>query len=89
MRVWEHYLSGLSASLRSWKSSAAAFGSAGFFGLGWALSLAVFMEENMRNTFQKLMGRAATSARRNYLSGLSASLKIMEKQRSCMEKQRS
>ncbi len=33
------------------------------------------MEENMRNTFQKLMGRAATSARRNYLSGLSASLR--------------
>ncbi len=42
----------------------AGFGSAGFFGLGWAPSSPVFTEENMRNTFQKLMGCVATSARK-------------------------
>ncbi len=52
-------------------------GSAGFsFISGWALSSAVFMEENMRNTFQKMMECAPTARIGMYLSRLSAGLKI-------------
>ncbi len=53
------------------------FGSADLrFLSGWAPSSAVFMEENMRNIFQKLKERAATSARRMYLGRLSAGLRL-------------
>ncbi len=58
----------------------AGLGSAGFFGSGWALSSAVFMEENMRNTFQKMMECAPTARIGMYLSGLSASLRSWKKQ---------
>ncbi len=51
-------------------------GSAGFrFVSGWALSSAVFMEENMRNIFQKMMECVPTARMGNDLSGLSAGLK--------------
>ncbi len=53
----------------------AGLGSAGFFGSGWALSSAMFMEENMRNTFQKMMECAPTARIGMYLSRLSAGLK--------------